>query len=62
MPGQGLPLDIDLDLVANFVDESLPWLQAWAGLILATFLVVVATSIRNWLRVRRSPVARLMRR
>lgn len=62
MPGRGLPLDIDLDLIAELVEESLPWAQAWAAVIVATFLLILAGSARNWLRIRRSPVARLMRR
>lgn len=62
MPGRGLSLDIDLDLVAELVDESLPWFQAWSALILAIFVLIVLTSFRNWLRVRRSPLRRLMRR
>ncbi len=62
MPGPGLPLDIDLDLVTALVEESLPWLQAWCALVAAIAFVICAASVRNWLRARRSPLRRLTRR
>lgn len=62
MLAQALPLDIDLDLLADLVDESLPWFEAWAALLSLTLGVAILAVAREAMRLRNDPVARIMRR
>ncbi|MET4341986.1 hypothetical protein [Bradyrhizobium sp. RT9a] len=57
-----LPLDVDLDLLADVVDESLPWFEAWAALLALMLGLVVLAAARDYVRRRNDPVARIMRR
>jgi hypothetical protein len=57
-----LPLDIDLDLLADIVDESLPWLQAWIAILALTLAFVVLVATYELVRRRNDPVARMLRR
>lgn len=53
--------DIDLDLLAELIDESLPWFEAWA-VTLALLLGAIGTAeIVARLR-RRSPLDKLLQR
>lgn len=57
-----LPLDIDLDLIADLVDESLPWFEAWAAILALTLGFMVLVAARDFARRRNDPVARMLRR
>lgn len=62
MLGQGLSLDIDLDLVADLVEESWPWFEAWCALLALLLGATVLAAARQFQRQRNDPVARLIRR
>ena len=57
-----MPLDIDLDLLADLVNESLPWFEAWAAILSLTLGLVILAAAREAARLRNDPVARIMRR
>lgn len=57
-----MPLAIDLDLLDAIVEESMPWLQAWAMLLSLLIAAFVLRAARDFMRRRRSPVARFIRR
>lgn len=62
MLGQGLSLDIDLDALADIVDDSTPWLEAWAALLAIAVSLAVLSAARQFIRERHNPVRQLMRR
>lgn len=51
-----LGLDIDFDLLADFVDESTPWLEAWVALLIAILLCAVVALTISAVRQHWSPV------
>lgn len=62
MLGLRLSLDIDFDALADMVDDSLPWVEAWLAILSLVLAATVVIAASNWMRARRSPVARLVRR
>lgn len=55
-------LDIDLDLLADIVDESLPWLEAWTLILALSVGFTVLAIARELHRQHQNPVARMLRR
>lgn len=51
---------LDLDLIADLIDESLPWFHAWLVLLALLLSAVVLAEIMA--RLKRSPLDRLLRR
>lgn len=51
---------LDPDLLADLLDETLPWFQAWA----MTLALLLGSAVVAWLAAqrRRFPVERLLRR
>lgn len=51
---------LDLDLLADLLDESLPWFQAWTMAV----ALLLGAAVVAWLgaQCKRSPVERLLRR
>lgn len=57
-----MPFSIDIDLLDAIIEESMPWLQAWFMLLSLLIGVIVLRAASDFIRRRRSPVARYLRK
>lgn len=55
-------LALDLDGLYDLVEDSTPWLEAWAVLLALFIAALLAHAVRQRVRAARSPVAKLKRR
>ncbi|WP_439392371.1 hypothetical protein ACRQ5Q_22510 [Bradyrhizobium sp. PMVTL-01] len=62
MRGQGVSLDIDIDLIGAIIDDSWPWFEAWLLTLALVLGIAVLLTARDIVRAWRSPVRRMMRR
>lgn len=58
----GLALAIDLDGLADLIEDSTPWLECWAVLLAIAIIIAVAHRIRRAIRRSQDPVVNVKRR